>query len=173
MSKNYVANHAVDGKEETCSKTIKTINELPWWQVELDEKTNITFIQLKNSRRHATSLQIYVRYDVGKKGKACGKNFHVLAKNEARIIRCHEPLYGRSIKIVGTRENDSLSLCEVQLFNDSGLFEFFLLFIIIEYLVYCLLVVFVAPVVIVAWCCHILFIICFNRNVNNFCGEIY
>ncbi|CAB3995013.1 adhesion G- coupled receptor D1-like [Paramuricea clavata] len=48
---------------------------------------------------------------------ACG-DFHVFAGDETRIIRC-QPLYGRSVKIVGKTKQDSLSLCEVQVFNDS------------------------------------------------------
>jgi hypothetical protein len=113
------ASNAVDGKDDTCSQTIKTPRDaLPWWQVDLDEKVNITFIQVKNSGRHPTSFRAYVRYDVGSDGMACG-NFHVFVGDETRIIRC-QPLYGRSVKIVGTTKQDSLSLCEVQVFNDSG-----------------------------------------------------
>ena len=115
----YDASNAVDGKDDTCSQTIKTPRDaLPWWQVDLDEKVNITFIQVKNSGRHPTSFRAYVRYDVGSDGMACG-DLHVFAGDETRIIRC-QPLYGRSVKIVGKTWHDSLSLCEVQVFNDSG-----------------------------------------------------
>ena len=90
----------------------------PWLQVDMDEKANITLIQVRNSERNPASFRIYVRDDVASFGKACG-NYHVFAGDETRIIRC-KPMYGRSVKIVGKDMNDFLSLCEVQIFNNSG-----------------------------------------------------
>ena len=117
LNEQQVASHTVDGNDETCSKTIRTTGTLPWWQVDLTKKINISYIQVTNSERHPTSIRVYVRYDVGSGGKTCGK--YVLAGGETRILRC-KPVLGRSVKIVGTKENDFLSLCEVQVFDDTG-----------------------------------------------------
>ena len=111
-----VASHAVDGNDETCSKTIRTTKSLPWWQVDLDEKININYIQVKNSGRHPTFIRVFVRIDSG--GKTCGE--YVLARGETRILRCKRAMLGQSVKIIGTKTNDTLSLCEVQVFDDTG-----------------------------------------------------
>ena len=116
---HYLADYAVDGRDETCQKTIVTSQKVrPWWQVNLDKKVNVSFIRVTNSKRHPSSFGVYVRYDINSEGMACGR-FHVLGANETRIIRC-PTTFGRSVRIVGTKTNDFLSLCEVQVFNDTG-----------------------------------------------------
>ncbi|XP_028396928.1 adhesion G protein-coupled receptor L2-like [Dendronephthya gigantea] len=113
---HYRAAHAVDGKEETCSKSPKTNDNNPWWQVDLDKKMNITFIQVKNSGRTSTLLRVYIRYNPGDGGQICG-NRHLLSANETKIIKC-EPRFGQSVKIVELK-NKYLSLCEVHVFSNT------------------------------------------------------
>ena len=104
----------MDGNDETCSKTF---GDYPFWEVDLDKKIKINFIQVKNSQRHPTSIYVCIRENIGAECKI--RRRHVLAGGETRILRCR-PTLGQSVRIVGTKMNDSLSLCEVQVFDDTG-----------------------------------------------------
>lgn len=83
----------------------------------MDEKMNITFIQVTNCGNTSSLLRVYIRYHPQINGETCGKR-HMLAANETKIIKC-KPRFGQSVKIVPLR-NDYLSLCEVHVFSDAG-----------------------------------------------------
>lgn len=103
----------IDGQDETCSLPLKKSS------IDLIQSINVTYIQVKNSQQHPTSIRIYVRKFRYGTGHACGRD-HIIGSGERRIISCMS-LFGQSVKIVPGRRTKSFSLCELQVFNDSGI----------------------------------------------------
>ena len=103
----------IDGQDETCSLPLKKSS------IDLIQSINVTYIQVKNSQQHPTSIRIYVRKFRYGTGHACGRE-HIIGRGERRIISCMS-LFGQSVKIVPGTRTKSFSLCELQVFNDSGI----------------------------------------------------
>ena len=113
----FNAERAVDGDNTTCSKTKTTTD--PWWEVDIGQTINVSTIEIQNSQKHPLVIYVYVRRDTHGEGRRCGVK-HILEGGETRLISCVPPVSGSAVKILRRGKQQSLSLCEVHVFDDTG-----------------------------------------------------
>ena len=109
----------MDGLENaTCART--TIENDPWWSVELENNDYINAVTITNCCKEIIeNVEILVVHKDGNSMKKCGF-IHKLKDNQSVTVLCPSDVFGRHVTIRIAGENKSLSICEVQVYKNQG-----------------------------------------------------